>query len=132
MSIDIIGNMLTAIRNAFCLKKRFVVVPHSKFKAKILQVLQSNGYIKGFDVIKKTETFGEVIKIALKYVEGESVIHVLKRVSKPSIRIYSKPDELKPVIGGLGLSVLTTSQGVLSDIQARKLGVGGEVLFTIW
>jgi small subunit ribosomal protein S8 len=132
MSIDVIGNMLTSIRNACCLKKRFVLVPHSKFKESILGVFKSAGYIKGFEIADAEDSFGKKIKIYLKYVDGESAIHSLQRVSKPGIRIYKKPDCLKPIIGGLGLSVLSTSQGVISDIQARKLGVGGEVLLQVW
>lgn len=132
MSIDIIGNMLTSVRNACCLKKRIVFVPHSIFKENILNVLKNAGYIKSFEVVDAENSFGKKIKINLKYVDGESAIHSLKRISKPGIRIYQKPSDLRPVINGLGINVISTSRGVISDIQARKLGVGGEVLLQVW
>lgn len=132
MSIDIVGNMLTSIRNACALKKRTVIVPHSSFKENILGVLKNAGYIKGFEVITLEDSFGKKIKINLKYVDGESAIHSLKRISKPGIRVYQKPNNIRPVIGGLGINVISTSQGVISDIQARKLGIGGEVLLQVW
>lgn len=133
MSVDVIGNMLTTIRNACGLSKKTALIPHSKFKENVLTVLRNSGYIRGFEVVPSKESqIGKDIKIELKYVDGESVIHKIERVSSPGVRIYKKPAGLKPVIGGLGISVISTSKGVMSDIQARKMSLGGEVLLEIW
>ncbi len=132
MSIDTIGNMLTSIRNVCVLGKKFTIIPHSKFKEDILAVLKKSGYIKDFQVFENSDHFGKRIKIFLRYVDGESVIHNLERVSTPGLRIYKKPSGLQPVVSGLGISVVSTSKGVLTDIEARKLSVGGEVILRVW
>ncbi len=132
MSIDIIGNMLTTIRNVCVLGKKMAVVPHSKFKEGILAVLKKSGYIKDFQVFDDENYFGKKIKIFLKYVDGEAAIHSLERVSTPGLRIYNKPSGLKPIVGGLGISVISTNKGILTDIEARKLSVGGEVILRVW
>ncbi len=132
MSIDVIGDMATAIRNACILKKKSVFIPYSRFKENILGVLKSSGYITSFDVVPSKEGFGKQIKVTLKYVDGESVIHKITRISKPGLRKYKRSKDLKPVISGLGVGIVSTSKGVLTDIQARKIGVGGEVLLEVW
>lgn len=132
MSIDTIGNMLTSIRNVCALGKKFTTVPHSKFKEGILATLKKSGYIKDFQVLSDENSFGKKIKIFLKYIDGEAVIHSLERVSTPGLRVYNKPSCLKPIVGGLGISVVSTNKGILTDIEARKLSVGGEVILKVW
>lgn len=131
MSIDVIGDFLTIIRNGLMSSKLFVVAPYSKIKADLAEILKDEGFIKDFAVI--TEEDGKKsIKIFLKYVGGESVIHELKRISTPGRRSYKGAANIKPVIGGLGLSILTTSKGIISHKKAKELGVGGEVVCTVW
>lgn len=110
--------------------KPFVVVPSSKIKVAITDILSREGFIRGYEVI--TEDNKSSIKIMLKYVHNESVIHEISRVSKLGGRCYSGIKNVKPVIGGLGISILTTSRGVLSHKEAKKLNVGGEVICTVW
>lgn len=131
---DPIADMLTRIRNATMVGHRQVVVPASKLKLEIVRILKEEGFISGYRVIQQKPQ--PVVQIYLKYV-GERrhrrpVIHGLKRVSKPGRRIYVKRDEIPWVRYGMGIAVLSTSRGVLTDRQARKLGVGGEVLCYIW
>lgn len=130
MSIDTIGNFLTVIRNGLLVGKRSVTLPHSKLKEEVAKVLKEEGYIKDFKMTE--EDAKPVLTVALKYVNGESVIHELTRISRPSRRHYEKLNDVNSVIGGLGISILTTNKGVMSDRQARKVGVGGEVLCNVW
>ena len=130
MSIDAIGDFLTIIRNGLMSSKLFVTVPHSTLKLEIVSILKDEGFIKDMALIEDGSK--KFIKIFLKYVGGESVIHELKRVSKPGRRSYKGAANIKPVIGGLGLSILTTSKGVISNRKAREMSIGGEVMFTIW
>ncbi len=130
MSIDTIGDFLTIIRNGIMSSKSFIVAPHSTLKLEIASILKEEGFIKDFTVID--EDGKKAIKIFLKYVNGESVIHDLKRVSRPGRRNYKGAASIKPVIGGLGLSILTTSKGVVSHKKAKELGIGGEVVCTVW
>lgn len=127
---DPIGDMLTRIRNAAQAKHEKTVIPASKLKRAIVKVLKSEGYIKDF-VFHEDDKQGE-ITVFLKYDGGKSVIRNLKRVSKPGIRRYVPKDEIPRVLGGLGIAVLSTSKGVLVDREARKAGVGGELLCTIY
>ena len=131
MSIDSVGNFLTEIRNALLISKRSVKVPFSKMNVAIVDVLKEEGYIRDF---KKVEEDGcrNSLLINLKYVKGESVIHELKRISKPSRRSYEGSGNLTSVIGGLGISILTTSSGLMTDREARKRGIGGEVICHVW
>lgn len=130
MSIDTIGNFLTVVRNGLMVNKRSVVVQHSSLKEQLAKVLKEEGYIKDFKKMQEgTKSF---LTIWLKYVNGESVIHELNRVSKPGRRHYEKSNNVTFVIGGLGNSILTTSKGVLTDKQAKKLNVGGEVICHVW
>ncbi len=131
MSIDIIGNFLTSVRNGLSVRKRTVTVPMSKLKEGVASILKAEGYLKDFRV-ETDENDKPALTLVLKYVKGESVIHEINRVSKPSCRRYAGHKKLKPVVGGLGISILSTSSGIMTDRQARKLGVGGEVLCNVW
>lgn len=130
MSIDVIGDFLTIIRNGIMSSKLLVVAPYSKIKAEVAEILKDEGFIKDYAIIE--DDGKKSIKVFLKYVGGESVIHELKRISTPGRRSYKGAANIKPVIGGLGLSILTTSKGIISHKKAKELGVGGEVLCTVW
>jgi len=130
MSQDSIGDFLTIIRNGIMASKMNVLVPFSGFKLEIASILKGEGFIK--DALVEELDGKKMIKVLLKYVDGESVIHELKRVSTPGRRQYRRFFELKPVIGGLGISILTTSKGLMTDKRAKNLTVGGEVLCTVW
>lgn len=128
---DPIGDMLTRIRNGQKAKKKSVASPASKMRESVLNVLKSEGYIRDFRREKDAKGFDQIV-IELKYMENDPVIQYVTRVSKPGRRVYSKIKELKPVYNGLGISVLSTPRGVISDGQARELNVGGEVLCTVF
>lgn len=131
MSIDCIGDFLTVIRNATRVSKTSVLVGYSNMRFAIATLLKQEGFIKDVGV----EDIGnnkKTLKITLKYVGGESVIHEIKRISTPGCRVYSSIRDVKPVIGGIGVSILTTSLGVLTHKQAKKRNAGGEVICTIW
>lgn len=130
MSIDVIGDFLTIIRNGIMSSKLFVVAPYSKVKAEVAEILKDEGFIKDFAITD--EDGKKSVKIFLKYVGGESVIHELTRISTPGRRSYKGAANIKPVIGGLGLSILTTSKGIISHKKAKELGVGGEIICTVW
>lgn len=132
MSIDAIGNFLTIIRNGLMNSSPFVVVPFSNMRNEITQILKDEGFIKNFTILNENELTQKSIKIFLKYVDGESAIHEITRISRPGRRMYSGIKNVKPVIGGLGLSILTTNKGVISHKKAKELGLGGEVLCTVW
>ncbi len=123
---DPISDMLTRIRNGQAARLATVVMPGSKVKKSIAQVLLDEGYIAAFE--HKLEGAKEVLTIKLKYFNGKPVIELIQRVSKPSLRIYRNKDELPQVLGGLGIAIVSTSQGVMADRQARAQGQGGEVL----
>ena len=126
-----IADMLTRIRNAGTAKHETVDVPASKMKVAIAQILLDEGYIKSFQLIDDG-TQG-IIRITLKYLANkERAIQGLKRVSKPGLRIYAGADELPQVLKGLGIAIISTSKGIMTDKQARKLHVGGEVLAFVW
>lgn len=131
MSIDIIGNFLTVMRNGIMVSKPFVTVPHSEMKLELANLLKREGFIKDVVVLEE-DPIKKQIKIFLKYVDGESAIHEIVRVSKPGRRIYAGTHHLKPVIGGLGVSILTTSSGLITNKQAKDLSIGGEVICTVW
>ena len=123
---DPIADLLTRIRNAQMVAKATVLVPSSKVKIAIAQVLKDEGYIDGFQV--KTEAGKSELEIALKYFEGKPVIETLKRVSRSGLRNYRGKDALPKVLNGLGVAIISTSRGIMTDSQARQQGVGGEVL----
>lgn len=128
---DPIADMLTRIRNALLSRHETVTIPASNMKKSIAQILLDEGYVKSVDYID--DGLQGQIKIVLKYAQGkESVIKGLKRISKPGLRVYAKNEEIPKVLGGLGIAIISTSKGVMADKEARKAGVGGEVLAYIW
>jgi small subunit ribosomal protein S8 len=131
MSIDTIGNLLTVIRNGLMVSKASVTANSSKLNFAIVQVLKDEGFIRDFAKVAD-EKGRPSINIFLKYVDGESVIHEITRISKPSLRKYTGHNSIRPVIGGLGISILTTNKGIITNKKAKELGVGGEVLCTVW
>jgi len=132
MSIDIIGNFLTVIRNAIARSKPSVTTSYSKLKHELALVLQEEGFVGAIEVLNEQDIVKKQIKIVLKYVDNESVIHEITRVSKPSRRVYAGTGNIKPVIGGLGISVLTTNKGLITDKTAKKVRAGGEIICTVW
>ena len=128
---DPIADMLTRIRNAQIAKHDTVVIPASNMKKSIAKILLDEGYIKAFEVVEGN-TQG-IIRITLKYVDGrQKAITGLKRVSKPGLRVYAGAQELPKVLRGLGIAIISTSRGVMTDKKARELNVGGEVLAFVW
>ena len=128
---DPIADMLTRIRNANKGKSKTVDIPKSKIKSAIAQILQEEGFIKSYEEIDN-DTQG-IIRIALKYDDkGNKVIAGLKRISKPGLRIYAEKEELPKVLNGLGIAVISTSKGLMTDKKARANNVGGEVLAYVW
>ena len=129
---DPIADMLTRIRNASTAKHDTVDVPASKMKTAIADILLNEGYIKRYDIVEDG-TF-KTIHITLKYGadKNEKVISGLKRISKPGLRVYANSEEMPKVLGGLGIAIVSTNKGVVTDKEARKLGVGGEVLCFVW
>ena len=129
---DPIADMLTRIRNANTAKHDTVDVPASKMKLAIAQILLDEGYIKNFEVIEDGKF--QTIHITLKYGadKNEKIISGIKRISKPGLRVYAGKDELPRVLGGLGIAIISTNQGVITDKKARELNVGGEVLAFVW
>ncbi|WP_145104745.1 30S ribosomal protein S8 [Cereibacter sediminicola] len=128
---DPLGDMLTRIRNAQLRGKSTVSTPASKLRAWVLDVLQAEGYIRGYEK-KETENGQGELVISLKYFEGAPVIRELKRVSKPGRRVYMATKDLPSVRNGLGVSIISTPKGVMSDASARSANVGGEVLCTVF
>lgn len=128
---DPLGDMLTRIRNGQKAKKSFIISPASKLRANVLEVLMQEGYIRGYSRENVSEGIDQ-FKIELKYYENQPVIRNLDRVSKPGRRVYAKIKDLKPINNGLGIVVLSTPKGVLSDGKARELNVGGEVLCSVF
>ncbi|TQQ84310.1 30S ribosomal protein S8 [Peptacetobacter hominis] len=128
---DPIADMLTRIRNANTVKHETVDVPASNIKKEIARILLEEGFVKGYDVIEDGKQ--GIIRLQLKYgVEGERVISGLKRISKPGMRVYSAKDEIPKVLNGLGIAIISTSKGILTDKEARKENVGGEVICYVW
>jgi len=128
---DPIGDMLTRIRNAHLRGKSTVKTPASKLRGWVLDVLANEGYIRGYEGATSDAGHPE-LEISLKYFDGEPVIKELKRVSKPGRRVYSASSDIPTVPQGLGISIVSTPQGVMSDAQARAANVGGEVLCTVF
>ena len=129
---DTIADMLTRIRNANTAKHDTVDVPSSKMKLAIAKILLDEGYIKSYDLVDNGNF--KDIHITLKYGKdkNEKIISGLQRISKPGLRVYASKEELPKVLGGLGVAIISTNQGVVTDKEARKLGVGGEVLAFVW
>ena len=128
-----LADMLTRIRNANTAMHDDVSMPASKLKESLAAVLQQEGYITGFEVTDNGDRPGRTLKIDMKYSPQRArVISGLKRVSKPGLRVYSKADEIPRVLGGLGVAVVSTSRGLMSDREARKRRMGGEILCYVW
>ena len=132
MSVDSIGNFLTVIRNAIIASKPSLVAPHSKINHRIAQILKDEGFIRDFSVEAQEDRPGKLLKVLLKYVDGEAVIHEITRMSRPGRRLYRAINNVKPVTGGLGIAIISTSRGIMTDKQARQLNVGGELLCQLW
>ena len=128
---DPIGDMIARMRNAAMRKRAKVSTPASKMRARVLDVLQDEGYIRGYALVEKPGEFPQ-FEIELKYFDGEPVIVEIARVSKPGRRVYSSIKDLKPIKNGLGISILSTPKGVMSDAVARDNNVGGEVLIRVY
>ena len=126
---DPIADLLTRIRNAQLAGHEDVDVPHSKLKVEIVRVLQEEGYINSYQVVEGTRRF---VQISLKYSKGVPVIEEIKRISRPGLRIYKDSDSVPSINGGLGIAIVSTNRGVMTDRKARKDGVGGEVLCTVF
>ena len=128
---DPIADMLTRVRNALIARHDTVTLPASNMKKAIAKIMLDEGYVKSVDYID--DGLQGQIKVTLKYAQGkESVIKGLKRISKPGLRVYAKNDEIPKVLGGLGIAIISTSKGIMTDKQARANNVGGEVLAYIW
>ena len=128
---DVIADMLTRIRNANDAKHETVDIPASNLKKSIAQILLEEGYIKNYQIVEDGKQ--GIIRVALKYAAGkQKVIHGLRRVSKPGLRIYSNCEEMPKVMNGLGIAIVSTSKGVMTDKKARQANVGGEILAFVW
>ena len=133
MMTDPIADMLTRIRNAVRIERALVEMPHSKVKRGVAEVLKREGYIWDWREEEASDSPGTRLCIDLKYgPNGERVIRHIKRVSKPGRRVYSRANGLKPILNGLGITIISTSRGVFSDREARQKNLGGEVLCELW
>ena len=130
MLTDPVADMLTRMRNATRIKAEKIDIPISKMKLEVAKILKEEGFIRAYKILKDKRQ--GILRVIPKYVENESVISGLKRVSKPGRRVYVGSKEIPRVIGGLGVAILTTSKGVLSDKICRREGIGGEVICYIW
>lgn len=130
---DPIADMLTRVRNANIAKHDDVTMPSSKLKESLAELLKAEGYIEDFTTTDRPDRPGKFLSIDMKYSpERERTISGIKRVSKPGLRVYKKSDEIPRVLGGLGVAVLSTSQGLMTDREARRRHVGGEILCFVW
>ncbi len=128
---DPIADMLTRIRNANSVYHDKVEIPGSKIKQAIVEILKLEGFVKDYEMVSDSKQ--GVLRVSLKYgANREKVITGIKRISKPGLRVYAKSDQLPRVLGGLGIAIISTSKGIMSDKQARKEGLGGEVIAYVW
>ena len=127
---DPIADMLTRIRNANQMRHATVDMPASKIKKQVLELLKKEGYVSSILVIKGDVQ--DTLRVSLKYLQNDRVIKGLKRISKPGLRVYAKTNEIPKVLNGLGIAVISTSNGILTDREARKQKVGGEILAYVW
>lgn len=127
---DPIADMLTRIRNANQMRHEVVEMPASRIKLQILEVLKKEGYVNDVEYIEDNKQ--GILRIYLKYVKNERVIKGLKRISKPGLRVYAKAEELPKVLNGLGVAVISTSEGIMTDREARQKQIGGEVIAYVW
>ena len=129
--VDPIGDMITRIRNAQMRSLSSVVIPASKFRAKILDILKKEGYIAGYKISNDTKE-RNILSVDLKYENGSPVIKEIKRISKPGRRIYAKADSIPRIQNGLGLAIVSTSKGIMSDNEAKNNNVGGEIICKVF
>ena len=129
--VDPIGDMFTRIRNGQMRNLISVNIPASKFRSKILEILKIEGYINNF-YLENNDNNKKVIKVNLKYYEGSPVIKEIKRITKPGRRVYSRATSIPKIQNGLGMAIISTSQGVMSDIEARKNNIGGEIICKVF
>ncbi len=128
---DPVADMLTRIRNANIAGHATVDIPASKIKKNIAEILVKEGYIKGYEIVEGETQ--DTIRVAMKYGPDKAkVITGIKKISKPGLKVYAKADEVPKVLGGLGIAIISTSSGLITDKEARKLGVGGEVICYVW
>ncbi len=133
MSTDTVADILTRIRNAQSVSHKTVVIPASRIAGDILTVLKGEGYIESFDKEKDTNTNFDQYKVYLRYdSEGDPLVSRIKRVSTPGRRVYARSKKLPRVLSGLGIAIVSTSQGIMTDRDARRLGIGGELLATVY
>lgn len=131
MMTDPVADMLTRIRNAVRVERQFVELPHSRLRGNIADVLKREGYIWDYEVLESEP--GKTLRLVLKYgPNGERVIQKIRRVSKPGRRVYAKCQELRPILNGMGISIVSTSKGLVSDREARRQNLGGEVLAEVF
>lgn len=130
MLTDPIADMLTRIRNAVLIKSEKVDIPTSKVKLEMVKILKEEGFVRAYKILKDKKQ--GILRVNLKYMDGTSVISGLKRISKPGRRVYADKTAIPRVIGGAGVAIITTSQGVLSDRVCRQKGIGGEVMCYVW
>ena len=130
MMTDPISDMLTRIRNGLGANVEEVSIPSSKLKVRIVEIMKEKGYIEGFEVIADSKQ--GILKVRLKYDDDAPAVSGMKRVSRPGRRVYVGSDEIPPVLNGMGIAILSTSSGIMTDAQAREANVGGELLCTIW
>ncbi|MBI5397661.1 MAG: 30S ribosomal protein S8 [Verrucomicrobia bacterium] len=129
---DSIADMLTRIRNAAAASLEEVVVPHSKLKSEVARILKQEGFVRDFEVEKEKDSAHKQIRITLKYSAKGPVIVGLKRISRPGLRVYVGSDDIPRVLSGMGVSVLSTSRGLMTGREAKQQKVGGELLCTVW
>lgn len=127
---DPIADMLTRIRNANQMRHETVDIPASKLKKEILELLKTEGYVGNIKLIKGDVQ--DMLRVTLKYMQNDRVVKGLKRISKPGLRVYAKTSEIPKVLNGLGIAVISTSNGIMTDREARKQKVGGEILAYVW
>ena len=132
MITDSISDLITRIRNAQMANKKTVDSPVSRAREDVLKVLLSEGYIRGYSIENVPDSPHKVLRVELKYYDGKPVISEIKRVSKPGRRVYSSIDKLPFVRNGLGINILSTDRGVMSDVEARKLSIGGEIICSVF
>ena len=130
MVSDPIADMLTRIRNAITIRAEKVDIPASRMKLEVVKILKEEGFIRAYKILKDEKQ--GILRVALKYIDGSSVVSGLKRISKPGRRVYVGGKEIPRVMGGVGIAILTTSKGVASDNTCRRESIGGEVLCYIW
>ena len=132
MSTDKVADMLTRIRNAYLAKNASTVIPHTKLLEEVARVMKEEGYLASYKVITNDKGFKD-LQVKLVYTQDDKpAVHKINRISKPGLRIYKSSKDLHPVLSDLGISIITTSQGVMTNKQAKKLNIGGEVLCELW